>query len=742
MRATKGLPSLAVFAAVCLLVIAAAGPAAGATPANGSVGPASGSHTAWDFAAVGPGVSSGGTIEFVCPPQYCDSYTLNVSLPSADATFYTTHKALLHLVYTWDSTGPDDMDIFAFAPDGTESGPGSPDDISTGEGLEVLDIANPESGAWTIESYVGVSDEPTVAHTTARLTYESIPAPTPPGREFGVPEFSDASPALHYQTADVLGRQNASEPSVGLDWRHGKPIAMYMAGTQVSKVTFNDNLSPPKATWTDVTPAQQQEVNEDAILFVDQGTKRTFATGLLVAGSNQSYSDDDGTTWEEGTFPEPHAPDHETVAGGPYHAPAPATAGLSGYPNAVYYCSQNILQIASSLCARSDTGGQTWNPSTTVFGGTTPCGAISGHLKVAPDGTVYLPQMSCDHPNGSSGQGGAVSSDNGDTWSYFSVPGSSARANGSGSDPAIGIGAKGTIYFGFENGNGHPEIAVSRDKGGTWSTPIDVGVPFGIQNSKFPEVVAGDDNRAAFAFLGTTTAGDEQSDKFVGVWHLYVAETFDRGKHWVTVDAAPGNVIQRGCIWNGGGSNACRNLLDFNDIGVDHDGRVYVAYADGCKNINFSYASDVGEVEGAIHGPSNCESDPDSYADTDKVNFDGLARQSCGESLYERHDADFREWCPAPRVTSVSPVDGATKVPRTVTPSATFDESLTTTTSFKLMTLAGVLIPGTMTCDRECHKLTFHPTNPLAANTTYIAVARGGNPQGVAKAKWQFKTGT
>ena len=40
--------------------------------------------------------------------------------------------------------------------------------------------------------------------------------------------------------------------------------------------------------------------------------------------------------------------------------------------------------------------------------------------------------------------------------------------------------------------------------------------------------------------------------------------------------------MQRGCVWNQGGSNPCRNMLDFNDIGVDKQGHVYVAYTDGC----------------------------------------------------------------------------------------------------------------------------------------------------------------
>ena len=429
-----------------------------------------------------------------------------------------------------------------------------------------------------------------------------------------------------------------------------------------------------------------------------------------------------------------------TVASGPYASPAPPLAGSSGYPNAVYYCSQNIIQVASSLCARSDTGGQTWNPSTTVFGGTSPCGAISGHLKIARDGTVYLPQFNCSHPNGDSGQGMAVSRDNGQTWTYSVVKGSSARPNGSGTDPSIGIGAKGSVYFGFENGNGHPMIGVTHDRGNTWSKPVDVGASLGIQNTKFPEVVAGDDNRAAFAFLGTTSAGDDQSATFPGVWYVYVSMTFDGGRHWVTANASPGNVIQRGCIWNGGGSNACRNLLDFNDIGVDQNGRVYVAYTDGCKDINFSYQTAAGGAQGQVHGPSNCNSDPNSYKDTDKVSFDGLARQTCGEGLYERHDKDFAESCPTPRVVKVSPVDGATKVPRTVTPTATFDVSLTTR-SFTLTRQGGGSVAGTLTCDRECHVLTFHPNSVLAANTTYRAVASGGNAQGGRSISWSFKTG-
>jgi len=96
--------------------------------------------------------------------------------------------------------------------------------------------------------------------------------------------------------------------------------------------------------------------------------------------------------------------------------------------------------------------------------------------------------------------------------------------------------------------------------------------------------VAGDANRAAVAFLGTTTGGNsQQTDVFKGVWQLYVASTFDGGKTWTTSNATGSDPVQRGSICTGG--TTCgkdRNLLDFIDATIDPAGRVLVGYADGC----------------------------------------------------------------------------------------------------------------------------------------------------------------
>lgn len=56
------------------------------------------------------------------------------------------------------------------------------------------------------------------------------------------------------------------------------------------------------------------------------------------------------------------------------------------------------------------------------------------------------------------------------------------------------------------------------------------------------------------------------------------------------MDATPSDAVQRGCIWEGGGANVCRNMLDFMDVQMDHEGRILVGYADGCAGAECAQA--------------------------------------------------------------------------------------------------------------------------------------------------------
>jgi hypothetical protein len=320
--------------------------------------------------------------------------------------------------------------------------------------------------------------------------------------------------------------------------------------------------------------------------------------------------------------------DHQTVGGGPFAPGAQAIDPIYNYKNAVVYCAQ---AIASAQCAVSQTGGIIFNPAMPSYT-TLDCGGLHGHVKVGPDGTMYLPNKSC-----LGGQAAlVVSADNGLTWTVRAVPGST----GGGSDPAVDIGPNGTVYFSWTDANGHAYATASNDKGQTWSQPVDIGAPVNVVNSQFTSVVAGDDDRAAVGWLGTQTAGDDQSATFPGAWHLYVAFTYDRGRTWTTYDATPGDPVQRGCIWNGGGSNPCRNLLDFNGITMDKFGRVLAGYADGC-------------IDDPLDPANKCVSNPPGdVQQTIRTSVATIARQSGGKGLIAKYDGQIFKSAPGAPILS------------------------------------------------------------------------------------------
>lgn len=472
-----------------------------------------------------------------------------------------------------------------------------------------------------------------------------------------------------FAVTDGVNPVDGGEPSIGVDPKTNAVI--YGASGHETRMAFDDATSPATVKQTDVS-APTAVLTLDAITFVDQNTGRLFDSQLLGACSAMSYSDDDGATWQPTTgCGENTLLDHQSVGGGPFHAPIPQGADPI-YPDAVYYCAQNGFNAS---CAMSPDGGLTFGPGAYIsntpinspgdpFGGA--CSGLHGHVKVGPDGTVYVPIKGCGgtptagnltnqeffggHPAVS------VSTDNGATYTVHTVPGGN---NGDESDNAVAIDRGNRLYMGWQDASypdptnanvlpttSLPKVAYSDDEGKTWSKPFDLStaLPAGsppIHNVQFPEVVAGDAGRAAVAFLGTSAIGDDQHNstfmtKGPGgtppVWHLYIAMTYDGGKSWTTTDTTPNDPVQRGCVDLQGTSNKTitdndicsqRNLLDFNDLTVDRDGRVLAAYADGCINETDSRGF-------------NCVTNPDPTV-VYEGSRDMVMRQTSGEGLYVTH---------------------------------------------------------------------------------------------------------
>ena len=430
-----------------------------------------------------------------------------------------------------------------------------------------------------------------------------VPFPAATQGSGAAPRFTLHTPTAS-QIASGLG-VDAGEPSVGANWISGN--AMYQSFTTSFRVSFDDSCpTSPTSSWAaKQTPITGTE-SFDPILYTDSKTGRTIVSQLLfgTTESASAFTDNDGDLW----LPSQGAGiasgiDHQTVGGGgPFHAPIPT--GVA-YPNAIYYCAQDL---AAANCAISLDGGVTYGPAVPVYT-SQQCGGLHGHIKVGPDGTAYLPNKGCGGM-----QAVVVTEDNGATWNVRQVPNSLA-AN---SDPSVGISKGGRVYFGFADNDNHPVVAVSDDHGNTWHDASDVGALGGINNAVFSAVVAGDDNRAALAFLGTTSKGDLEGRAFPGIWYLWVASTFDGGKSWQLTNATPNDPVQRGPIWLQGGSEISRNLLDFMDATVDAQGRLLVGFADGCVGA--------------------CAQAPNAARGNAYTEIASIARQSGGRRLFSQFD--------------------------------------------------------------------------------------------------------
>lgn len=604
-------------------IIAATNPSSATlTPDNASV-----SFTGGPFPASNPSDPLGETPP-VCTDATCGQLALTISIPSTD---FNTYKA--RVTVSWTNSGTttlgstvSDYDVFIYAPDATGSKVGSAASTDNPE-ITSFDVSN---GKYTI--YIVPYDvSPTVAFSGTVTLSRKAGTQWPPNA--GITSVPPGTPQFFNYHAPAGVAEAAGEPSVGVNRRtekvfDGKPnggTVNYFGGflPYMLSATFDDRTSPATVTWKQVplVLANAPRAFGDPILFTDRDTGRTFVSqelGLTPGGSTMEFTDNDDSPFTPSTGSgAPSGVDHQTVGGGPFHAPIPS--GVT-YPSGVWYCSQSV---ADAVCSISLDGGVTFGPAIPMYT-TADCSGLHGHIKIARDGTAYVPNRGCGgdlpfHSGENARQSVIVSEDNGITWKVRKIPTATTKAD---RDPSVAVADDGTLYFGYQARDGHSHVVVSHDKGVTWVNDTDIGAPLGIQNSLFHAAVAGDGPRAAVAFFGTETGGaDYDSPDFAGVWYLYVSTTFDGGLHWVTQNATPGDPIQRGGIC---GSGACRNLLDFFDATIDKEGRIVIGYDDGCIS-------------------TNCISGTRAYGLTASNDYTAkavIARQASGLRMYSAFDSD------------------------------------------------------------------------------------------------------
>ncbi|MDA9722596.1 glycoside hydrolase [Euryarchaeota archaeon] len=379
-------------------------------------------------------------------------------------------------------------------------------------------------------------------------------------------------------------------------------------------------------------PIQCSPTTSDPYGWVDPITDRIFNVQMIgLETSWICWSDDDGQSWlgnphDSGTTP---INDHIKLASGPWTSAGYGVIGqfTSGpiYETAVYYC---YNKLAGIFCFTSFDGGASFEAGGQIVGLATTNGGLHGAISTAPDGTVYVtPRVETPSV--------IVSKDNGFTW-FERTMGEDVGTPYPRKNSEISTDTASNAYHVWTGADEGVYMSRSTDSGETWEQESIRISPVEVISSVFPQTDAGDPGRIAITYLGSENSEMlNQSDIDGNPWdgnahyapnnatyHLYITYSLNAlddepvfHTYRVTDDPVQVGSI---CLNSGdcrdiGGSN--RNLLDFNDLHIDREGRVYVAFADGCTGDcatnNNSTAADSRDGRGSVYylanGPSLIE---------------------------------------------------------------------------------------------------------------------------------------
>ena len=352
------------------------------------------------------------------------------------------------------------------------------------------------------------------------------------------------------------------------------------------------------ASWENTADITQAPFTSDPYGWVDPVTDRIFNIHMMGLFTTWiGWSDDNGESWLGNPYDSGPIPlnDHIKLGSGPW---VDAGYGIPGqlspfYSEAVYFC---YNKLAGIFCYTSYDGGATFPTGGQIYGLATSNGGLHGAITTAPDGTVYVtPRVATPTI--------IMSKDNGLTWDTREM-GQDASTPNPRKNSEVATDSESNAYHIWTGADQGIYMARSTDSGDTWDSQSIRISPAEVISTTFPQTDAGDPGRIAITYLGSENGSllnttDIDGNNWNGNghyapngvhYHLYVTyslNALDENPifHTRRVTDDPVQVgamcLNSGdCRSDQGGSN--RNLLDFNDLHIDLEGRVYIAFADGC----------------------------------------------------------------------------------------------------------------------------------------------------------------
>ena len=393
-------------------------------------------------------------------------------------------------------------------------------------------------------------------------------------------------------------------------------------------------------TWENSRDITQAPFTSDPYGWVDPVTDRVFNIHMMGLESTWiGWSDNDGESWLGNPHDSGPTPlnDHIKLATGPWVSEGYGIPGSLTplYDEAVYFC---YNKLAGIFCFTSFNGGATFEVGGQIFGLATENGGLHGAITTAPDGTVYLPPR-VETPKI------IFSKDNGLNWETRTM-GEDVGTPNPRKNSEVATDTDSNAYHIWSGADFGVYMSRSTDSGESWEqTSIRIS-PVEVISTTFPQIDAGDPGRIAITYLGSENGSELLNPDIDGEpwngnphyahgnvsYYLYITYSLNALDsepifHTVRVSHDP---VQIGsiCLNSGdcrdiGGSN--RNLLDFNDLHIDRDGRVYVAFADGCTEAcaigNNSTPEDSRSKTGSVYYLNNGPSLYESVGDLAELTF-------------------------------------------------------------------------------------------------------------------------
>jgi hypothetical protein len=304
------------------------------------------------------------------------------------------------------------------------------------------------------------------------------------------------------------------------------------------------------ASWQFIQPPSGANIPPwtlpiDGNMGIDRRTGRVFQITpgyfppfSIAETGRVNFSDNDGQTWSVGGNPTMRFAsgndDNTKIFAGP---PTEASEHLmQGYPDVVLSCAGH----KPLRCQTSFDGGLTWGPPSDlpfppelapIQGPLQDCSNFGLNGVIGQDGTVYMGYTPCNRPYV------AISHDEGTTWQAVRV--ADVETIGWGL-LAVGIDEHGNLYAAWVAAADRlPYLAISRDGGLRWGTPLGIGAP-GVNEAAIPRLVTGVRGQVAVAYFGSTNSPGAPfpppcTDSVATscpawqnvTWNTYITETFN-----------------------------------------------------------------------------------------------------------------------------------------------------------------------------------------------------------------------